>query len=226
MKPLFLISYFAFLLYYFSLPAYASQWHTELDTVPVTDDTSIDMELSDVEIRNKSISCFGVNQNGYYAIGFASSPKNIVSVYNSEKEFLYGYRFPCDGTFSIELTDNNTLLLYLTRSSLLAEFDEQGQCLYIAQVPVSRSNMYYIRDVFESTHKTAGYLSYALERDFPIGPTYSRLVMVDAQGNEHMLYDVTPEHTIVNAVACAVVIALVFFAARAAIKDTINRENM
>lgn len=151
-----------------------------------------DVTLFFEEPEKMPISCFSVNQYGWYALGFETSPKRIVSVYNATGEFIYGYEFECSGTFAIALSDEGNLSIYYCRSDLIVTYSPDGQCMHVADVPGTSENRKRSYEVLNSGNcLEIGDRTYFLDREIDIGSDFSRLVLRYPDEEEVILYDAT-----------------------------------
>lgn len=131
------------------------------------------------------IKCFDVNENGFYAIGCKD---NTIHIFNSDGIFQYGYRFTIDGTYGIDLKENN-IIIYLGRSNTAVEVNSAGECVAAETIHFSKD---MVDNIINRTYKQIENTHYYLERDIGIfNGDYSRLVKNDETGNQIILYDVT-----------------------------------
>ena len=170
------------------LYASATSEQTQLnDTLKESVSENLNLTLLKQAAKNRSIQCFDVNNQGWFAIGFSN---NVIHIYNQNGIFQYGYQFHCDGDYGIAFEGKN-LLIYLVRGEVCAAFDPSGQCIYATNIPFSN----YIRDdVIYKTTKTIGDVNYFLERDAGVtSGNFSRLIAIDILKNKTVLYDAGPE---------------------------------
>ena len=201
--------------------AYASGASDTQDPSKMTPDgfaNNIEMVLLNEETKKTSIACFDVNQDGMIALGFDSSPKKTVYIYDQTGRFQYGYEFYCSGCFAITFEDEN-LVVYFSRGQYVAVFDQYARCLSVTKVTNSQmtSLLYVSEKVTDSAH-------YQLERD--IGwhkRAYSRLVVIDSDGARHILFDVSFVHNTKVIVQSIVTVLFVGMVARRAIKHYLAR---
>ena len=157
--------------------------------------SNLDLQFYTTNAIEDSIKCFDVNQDGTFALGFSSFEKKTIQVYSQTGDFQYGYSFSSTGSFGIEW-EENLLRIYLIRSDLVLFVNDQGECLDIRSYDVStNNNNYYLRHVVFSNTKetkqgtyniqnTAGFMDFFLDSS-------GQLTLVDHQGTEHILYDVS-----------------------------------
>ena len=147
--------------------------------------SEIALSVLPAESDRRTIKCFDVRDDGWFAIGYR---QNEVHVYNASGEFVYGYRFQCDGDYGIAF-DNSFLTIYLVRGDTITAYDDRGNCVYTKKALFSTS---VLDKIIYKTDKQVGITTYILERDIGFFQgDYSRLVAIDQYGTRTVLYDVT-----------------------------------
>lgn len=124
----------------FSITVYAnSDINTEAETEIMADDEAREF-LNRVSIRKFvtaptpfAFEYFCVNENGKIAIGVNNSNDKTICVYNDRGNFLYGYKFKCDGTFRIKWDGDNIVICFV-RSDVLVSVDSFAQVKCVANV--------------------------------------------------------------------------------------------
>lgn len=106
------------------------------------------MELESIEEAKATagFSCFAVNENGDYALGYDIGSNDIIQVYNAENSYLYGFSCADNGAFELSWHDDG-LIIYRVRSDLAVWIDEEGNCLGIKIVQNTTENGEYMRKV-------------------------------------------------------------------------------
>lgn len=162
--------------------AYATDATISLDKVV----KSLDVSIFEQPREKHVIRCFDVNENGVYAVGFKN---NTIEVYNSDGTFRYGIHFDTEQYYGIDLNGNN-IVIYLARSSIAIEFDCEGNCVSMEEIPLHED--IFAEDRVERKSKQVGNVEYKLERDIGfVQDSNSRLIAIDAGGNRTVLYDAT-----------------------------------
>lgn len=173
--------------------------------------SNIKFSLIDQEVIGYSIQCFDVNESEMVAIGLNSIDENFVNVYNENCEFLYGYTFDIEGSFELEWNNDN-LRIYFERSEIIVTFDELGKCVEVGGMVYSTDNSIYKIDNVYLTEKTIGDTTYSMKNDSFIfnilGSSYSKLVKIEENSNEIVIYDAGSMNTARNIV---ILLGLVFF---------------
>lgn len=159
---------------------------------------------------NAAIHCFDVNSKGMYVLCFDQSTHKTIGVYSATGELQYGLRIRCEGICAVQLSEQDGLSVYLDRSHLLAVFDADGKCLRISEVPLTSHNRELADTLIYRTQKQNNGQTYRLERDLPLGPGYSRLVVVDENGVKIVLYDVSLQQNLRIILVSAFFITVMF----------------
>ena len=146
------------------------------------------------EPEKRGIQCFDVSEEGLVAVGHNSSREEDkeVCVYTSQGEFVYGYAFACGQSFAVEW-DHENLNIYFIRSEVIISVDPKGGILDIRIVSSTIDNSIYLNDL-EYVRRTIGDMTYRVRCDMGILNIftiyYSQIVIIDAAGIEHVIYDV------------------------------------
>lgn len=154
-----------------------------------------------------TIECFDINSKGMIALAVKPSPKASVYVYNSNGDFQYGYKFKCSEGFCISWNGEN-LVLYLLRSDLNITVDSNGNCVSMTKVTHSLSSEE--RKSIYAKKRKSGENEYFLDsRLGPLASSYSRLISVDANGNQKVLYAArTEDISLLAMLLCFLIVAM------------------
>ena len=146
---------------------------------------SLNISMLEQEPETQIIKCFDVNENGWFAIG---TRRNQILVYDRDGVYQYGFRFEPTGTYGISFVGDN-VSIFLSRGDTIAVVNSTGNCIHAEEVTLSNS----LREAFlKQTVKLIGNVKYYLERDIGIfDGAYSRLAVIDEDGNRTVLYDAT-----------------------------------
>lgn len=157
---------------------------------------SIELTVLTEEPSKQDIACFDISEQGLIALGFNTSPKKTVLVYDSSGVFLYGFRFSSSGSIGVAFVEEN-IAIYFARSNLVATYAQNGECIALENVLSTQNNSEPKQELMYATKKEVNGSEYRLERDIGIiAQSYSRLVVTDDTGVEQILYDVTLQHNI------------------------------
>lgn len=174
--------------------------NTGFSTEELTDkDTfvkNVDVCVLDSAPEKKAIVCFDVNESGMIAIGHNGSDTKIISIYNLDGGFLYGYEFNCTGDFGVEW-DNENLIIYFVRSDVALEINSTGEIESVLKIKDTiENNSYWNKQVF-STKRTINDKEYLLKNDMGFlnlfASSYSQLIITDSNGQTNVFYDVNSE---------------------------------
>ena len=167
---------------------------------------NIDVKLLKEEPKGMSIKCFDVNEKGNFAIGSEKFGYKRIAVYNSDSVFIYGIEFDDNGTFYLELTDDNHLLIYFVRGDIAVSIDSTGKVVEVLQISDTSDNSVYWRSL-RSLKRESGEMQYILKNDMGIlnifATSYSQIVAVDVEGNKTVIFD---SETTADQVAVIVVV--------------------
>lgn len=152
-----------------------------------------DLQITQTPNSKTSIRCFDARRDGSFALGSGSGKNCMVCVYDPYGVFEYGYRFTSEGNYGILLQDDS-IGIYFLRGSTILYYDHQGVCIDAQKLKSSEQSNLQIKDLLNRTVLEIGDKTYVLERDFDVGDSYSRLVVIDDYGHRTVLYDVTANH--------------------------------
>lgn len=176
--------------------SYALTTGFSVDDISESEKENIDIDISLVSEApsDKSISRFDVNENGMIALGHKlSGMSNMISVYDSDGNFKYGYSFDSYGTFGVEW-DGDYLNIYFVRSDLLVTVDCEANIIGIAKVQNTKENNDYGNYCLYGTERVVGDTKYTIRNRMGvlnfIKSSHSQLVKTSADGTEIILYDV------------------------------------
>lgn len=162
-------------------------------------------------VQNKpAIQCFDVKSDGTVAIGTGSGSNCMVCVYDPSGVFQYGLRFCSDGDYGV-LFQDDAIGIFFLRGNTIMLFDSSGVCVDIQKVCNPNRGHKEIKEILNRTSKEVAGKQYVLERDFNLGDSYSRLVILNGAGERTVLYDVTIEQNVGQILRVAAVIC--FFVA-------------
>lgn len=155
--------------------------------------SNTDFAFIETDPGKKSIQCFDVNNKGKIAIGqeMAGNRKGVC-IYSSDGSFLYGYSFECSGSFYVEW-DNENLNIMFVRGDVLISVSPDGDILDIKNVLSTAGNREYSL-YLSSKKRTVGDAIYMVRNNMGpfnyIAASYSQLLVINADGNEKIVYDV------------------------------------
>ena len=152
----------------------------------------LNITLLEEEPKNMPIKCFDINENGIFAIGAERFEQKKIAVYDNKGVFLYGIKFNDSGTFYLELTEENKLLIYFARGNTAISVNTKGEVEEVLQIQdTSENNLYWY--VVGSLKQKIGDVQYILKNDMGIlnifATSYSQIVAIDAEGNETVIFD-------------------------------------
>lgn len=160
---------------------------------------NIELSFLTEEPTKASIVCFDVSDNGNVAIGNQISEQKTVCIYDADGNFKHGYTFTDSGSFSIEL-DNELLMIYFVRGGIAVSVDFNGDILEVAKIRNTVENNSYWNNVVDARTKKAGEVEYSVKNNMGIlnifATSYSQLVAKGADGQKHIVYDVSSIHLI------------------------------
>ena len=145
------------------------------------------------EGERKSIDCFDVNENGAIAIGCSDFENKTICIYSNNGQFLFGYRFKCNGEFGVEFAEND-LVISFVRSNVAMAVNHMGEVVEIQKIQNTlENNSYWNNHVFSNSRKI-GDSEYSLKNNLGIfnvfTSSYSQLIVREANGEERIRYDV------------------------------------
>lgn len=180
-----------------------------------------EISLLQIEPAKKSIECFDAN-NGLVAIGCSESMNKTVCIYTETGEFLYGYRFKSSGSFGIDLVDN-VLNIYLVRSDVALSIDSSGTVIDVQKIQNTQENNDYWAEVLHETERVNGDKKYKIKNDMGLlnffAFSYSQLVVINANGEENIIYDVNTTQTFYTVALIIFVVLFVCLAVFLMIKE-------
>lgn len=195
-----IIATFFALLYIFAtdICALASQNGLDTENLDLDDEetflSSVKISMFRDETEKNSIQCFDVSDDGLIAIGTEKSRKKYVSVYDSKGSFSYGYEFECYGTYGIEWSGDD-IIIYFIRDNIALQIDAMGNIVNIVKVLDTMDNSLYMRQNVFSDEKYYNGNKYLLKNDLGIlnffASSYSQITIIDDDGNETTVYDVS-----------------------------------
>lgn len=144
--------------------------------------------------QKSEIRCFDVSENGNVAIGTGWASQESIYVYDLNGKFLYGFAFEYDGAYGIELR-NEQLDIFFLRGNVLVTYDAEGNCQGIQKIAETNQNYESVKKLLNRTDKTVLGKHYALERNWNIGDSYSKLTVTDEHGAKIVFYDASPQHS-------------------------------
>ncbi len=154
---------------------------------------NVEISMLTDEPSMKAIECFDVNEDGLIAIGHASSEAKTIAVYTQDGTFQYGYKFNAMGTFGVEW-DEDKLMIYFVRSDIALCVNSTGKVESISKIQDTTENNSYWNNYVFSTKRSVGGTEYRIRNDMGIlnlfASSYSRLIAVNPDGEETILYDV------------------------------------
>lgn len=138
-----------------------------------------------------AIECFDVREDGMIALGFSrSSDSKYVAVLDADGVFQYGCTFRYSAAFLVDWVEDNLGVLTV-RGSLLCVFDETGGCVSLQDIKTNTALSRYQNELRQPTRNVDG-VTYELRNDHFLSwlsTDYSKLVRIDAQGNERVLHE-------------------------------------
>lgn len=147
------------------------------------------------ETTKRRFNSFDVGKNGSYILGFESDlvhDKEVIAIYNKDGEFDHELVFQTTGTFDLAW-DGDDILVYFTRSSLVARIDQQGALLGAKRILNTGDNNSHWNHTLRSGRRIVGEDTY-IAQGFPGAGnsaqwgSYYRLVKVLPDGTEVELY--------------------------------------
>ena len=181
------------------------------------------------EPKRKPIVCFDVDDERI-AVGCEESDHKTVCVYTTEGAYQYGWRFPCDGSFGVELEGEN-LILYFARSDIAVMINLEGKIESLAKIQNTSDNNSYWNHHVHAISREVGDIRYTLKNDLGIfnlfASTYSRLTATGADSVQHVLYDVRAEQLAKMIFVTALVLTFTTIAVAVLIREfkKLKREN-
>ena len=152
-------------------------------------------EVERIEEQEVSVgfSCFDINDQGDYALGFSFPSKDYIQVFDANSNYKYGYQFNCQGAFCIGL-EVDSFVIYDVRSELAVHINENGECCEIKCVPVISENISYRHQIMDARKKVGHNVTYMAEHSMSNSEsvsfgTYPRLTRTDVDGKVTILFE-------------------------------------
>ncbi len=149
------------------------------------------------EPEQTMIKNYAVSDTGVIALGLACDYGDMISVYNSDMQFLYTVNFYNSGSYDFKWYGND-LAIYYSRGRLIEIVDTDGNVkdiVYTDNADALTSK--WIREA-RDTEKQVGDNKYILSKNAGIfsilTPNYGKLTKEDVTGNISVLYEVNPLH--------------------------------
>ena len=165
----------------------------------------------------RTIYCFDVNEKGMIAIGSNEllSEYKVISVYNVDGDFLYGYEFECSGNFGLEWDDEN-IIIYYVRSSVAASVNKRGQIEELLEIENSIDNNTYWNEVVYADRRNINNNVYLAQKNMGFlnlfASSSSQLVSINGNGDKTVIFDVNSSYFRDLLILFIVVVVLVGFA--------------
>lgn len=157
------------------------------------------------DFSGRAIECYDVSDTGMVALGFTRPGHGrYVAVLDGGGMFRYGYVFTCRGEFLLDW-DHEGLGIIWVRSNVRAVFDEEGECLSIAEYGTDSASGRYLNRLRQPARRV-GEVTWILRSDSPLALNYARLVRTDADGNEMVLHEASGTAGASVIVVCAVAV--------------------
>lgn len=168
--------------------------------------------------RKFSIECFDVNEDGLIAIGTQKGETKIVSIYDPDGVFQYGFTCQDTGDFGLQW-EKDEILFYSVRSDLAFRVSPAGDVKEIQKIANTIENNAHWHHVVFADERIVGSDRYYLKDDMGIlnylGSSHAQLAVVHADSTEQILYDVNSELLVQRCVVIVFVflcIGIVFYA--------------
>lgn len=154
---------------------------------------NVNLNLLNIEPSKRPIRCFDVNEHGMLAIGTEEGSNKTIAIYSDTGIFQYGYRFYTDGSFDVELS-NEELKIYFVRSDVAVSMNFSGEIQYVSRICDTSENNTYWNQYVRARSRSVGEYQYVLKNDIGIlgifTSTYSQIYRIDRSGNEQLIYNV------------------------------------
>ena len=168
--------------------------------------------------RKFPIECFDVNEDGLIAIGTQKGETKIVSIYDPDGVFQYGFTCQDTGDFGLQW-EKDEILFYSVRSDLAFRVSPAGDVKEIQKIANTIENNAHWHHVVFADERIVGSDRYYLKDDMGIlnylGSSHAQLAVVHADSTEQILYDVNSELLVQRCVVIVFVflcIGIVFYA--------------
>lgn len=182
-------------------------------------DVNISISLLTEAPNGRKIACFDVNENGMVALLLANnffSKNTVISVYDPDGNFQYGYSFKSYGSVGIEWNGDN-LNIYFVRSDLVVTIDRESNILGAEEIPDTKENISHSYQYHNDTERVVGDAKYTIKNKSKISNLFSssrtQLVKTTSDGTEKILYSVNA-FQLVRTIIIAI-LGVVFFGAAA-----------
>ena len=134
--------------------------------------------------------CYAVSQTGEIALGFNLPERDMVLVYSSDTEYLYGFTFKQRGDFGLEW-DGDTVIVYTEEYAFWIARD--NSCLSVKKIEDNADNHIHWQNL-RSPYRTHNLDTYTAEHwlgesELFHWAAYPRLVKVNAAGETTVLLD-------------------------------------
>lgn len=153
---------------------------------------NINLFLVNTEPSQKPIKCFDANAQGMIAIGTEDGNNKAIAIYSDNGSFQYGYRFQTEGSYGIEL-NNEELKIYFVRNDVAISISISGELKNVSRICDTPENNTYWNRYVRATSRNKGEYVYALKNDVGIlgifASSYSQLYRIDSLGNEQLIYN-------------------------------------
>ena len=111
------------------------------------------VSILNTEPERKPIDCFDINENGVIAIGSSDFENKTICIYSNNGQFLFGYRFKCNGEFGVEFAKND-LVIYFVRSNVAMAVNHMGEVVEIQEIQnTPENNSYWNNHVLSNSRK-------------------------------------------------------------------------
>lgn len=184
----------------------------------------INLELVFDSSNKAGIQCFDVSSNGSVALAFQEDSKGWIYVYNADGTFQYGFTFAANGDYGVEFYQD-FLALYFLRGNRIAIYDSSGTCIDILDEIPPNQNIGRTKEILNRSQKESSGKQYILERDVALGDSYSRCVVIDQQGVQTVIYDISTKHRAGQIVRLISILCFFAFGSWAAIRKYIKKED-
>ena len=95
------------------------------------------------------------------AIGTGEGSDKMIAIYSDAGIFQYGYRFYTDGSFGVELS-NEELKIYFVRSDVAVSINFLGEIQYVSRICDTSKNNTYWNQYVRARSRSVGEYQYVL----------------------------------------------------------------
>lgn len=156
----------------------------------------------------KGFTCFDVNENGDFVLGYWTDEKNYILVFNEPANFLYGFSLHSNGSLGVQW-DNENIIYYSVRGDFVASIDKAGNLTEMRNISnTTENNTSYNRLIF-GNKRQVGNVTYKAEKSILFSSMYSKLIKIEKDGTETVLFDVSKQN-LIGTVIIAVLIVSAF----------------